>query len=108
MAEEYAINIFLDDEKLKKLDEAGLNGAVKEIQGKKAIEVAVSKKEHKKLTKTFADLDFDDSNACVLPQEAEDMLFNMIIDMKTVDVMKVYIMKAYSPTAGKEIRSRMH
>ena len=31
---DYYINIFLDDEKLKKIEEAGLAGEIKEIDGK--------------------------------------------------------------------------
>lgn len=108
MAGDYFITIYLDDEKAKSLDEAGLAGQIKEVQGKKALQVDVSAKEHKKLTKTFPDLVFDDTNACVLPEESEDMLFNMIIDMKTIDVMKVYILKAYSPLAGKQPRTKVH
>lgn len=105
---DYYITIYLDDEKTKKLDEAGLAGQIKEVQGKKAIQVDVTSKEHKKLTKTFPDLSFDETNACVLSEESEDMLFNMIIDMKTIDVMKVYIMKAYNPLAGKQPRTKVH
>jgi hypothetical protein len=108
MAADFAITIYMDDEKLKGLEEAGLAANVTEVQGKKAIQVPCTSKEQKKLTKSFPDLAFDASNACVLPQEAEGMLFNMILDMKTLEVMKIYIMKAYNPLAGKEIRSKAH
>jgi hypothetical protein len=107
MAGDYLINIYLDDEKIKKLEEAGLSDNIKEIKGKKAIQVEVTAKDQKKLTKAFPNLEFDESNACVLPKEPEDMLFNMIVQMKTLDVMKVYILKAYSPTAGKEPRHKV-
>ncbi len=103
---DFYINIFLDDEKLKKIEEAGLSGDVKEIDGKKALQVEVSKKEQKKLVKGFPDLTFDDSNACVLPEQGENTLLNIILDMKMLDVMKVAILKLYNPLAGRSIEGR--
>ena len=103
---DFYINIFLDDEKLKKVEEAGLSGEVKEINGKKAIQVEISKKEKKKLVKGFPDLTFDDSNACILPEEGENTLLNMILEMGTLDVMKVAIIKLYNPLAGRSIEGR--
>jgi hypothetical protein len=103
---DYYINIFLDDEKLKKIEDAGLAGQVQEIDGKKAIQVAVNKKEQKKLVKGFSDLTFDASNACVLPAEAEKTLMGFIIDNKSLDVMKFAILKLYSPLAGRDVFGR--
>jgi hypothetical protein len=103
---DYYINIFLDDEKLKKIEDAGLAGQVQEIDGKKAIQVGVNKKEQKKLVKGFSDLTFDASNACVLPAEAEKTLMGFIIDNKSLDVMKFAILKLYSPLAGRDVFGR--
>ena len=103
---DFYINIFLDDDKLKKLEEAGLSGGVKEIDGKKALRIDVTKKEKKKLLKGFPDLTFDDSNACILPEEAENTLMNIILDIKMLDVMKVAILKLYNPLAGRDISGR--
>jgi hypothetical protein len=103
---DYYINIFLDDEKLKKIEYAGLAGQVQEIDGKKAIQVGVNKKEQKKLVKGFSDLTFDASNACVLPAEAEKTLMGFIIDNKSLDVMKFAILKLYSPLAGRDVFGR--
>jgi hypothetical protein len=99
------INLFLDDEKIKKVEEAGLADNIITIDGKKALQVEMSKKEQKKLIKGFPDLSFDESNACCLPDEADAQLFNIICDMKTLDVMKVAIIKLYNPLAGKALRS---
>ena len=41
---DYYVNIFMDDEKLKKIESAGLADQVKEIDGKKAIQVDLTKK----------------------------------------------------------------
>ena len=103
---DFYINIFLDDEKLKKIEGAGLSGEVKEIDGKKAIQVEVTKKEQKKLVKGFPDLTFDDSNACVLPEQGENTLLNIILELKMLDVMKVAIIKLYNPLAGRSVEGR--
>jgi hypothetical protein len=102
---DYLINVFLDDAKMKTIEGAGLAGHVKDIAGKKAIQVPVNEKEQKKLVKGFPNLQFDASNACVLPPEAENKLVDIIGQLKVLDVMKVAIMKIYSPLAGKAPRS---
>ena len=104
---DFYINVFMNDEKQKKLDGAGLASQIKEVGGKKAIQVEVSAKEQKKLIKGFSELVFDASNACVLPETAEATLLDIVCNMKTIDVMKVAIMKIYSPLAGKAHRSAM-
>ncbi|MBA4368451.1 MAG: hypothetical protein C0403_12540 [Desulfobacterium sp.] len=102
---DYLINLFLDDKKMQVIEGAGLAGQVKDIGGKKAIQVKVSEKEQKKLSKGFPDLEIDSSNAYVLPAEAENKLLDIISQMKTLDVMKAAIIKLYNPLAGKAPRS---
>ena len=102
---DYLINIFLDDDNRKKVEAAGMGDKIKDIDGKKAIQVELGAKEHKKLIKGFPDLSFDSNNACVLPPEAEAKLLAIVLDMKTTDVMKFAIMKIYNPLAGKAPRA---
>jgi hypothetical protein len=104
---DYFINVFLDDAKLKTIEAAGLTDKVVDLDGKKAVQVEMTKKEQKKIAKGFAGLTFDSANACVLPEEAEATLLNIIADMKTLDVMKFAIMKLYNPLAGKAPRAAM-
>ena len=103
---DFFINIFLDDEKLKKIEEAELADQVIEIDGKKAVQVGMTKKDKKKLIKGFEELTFDDSNACVLPEDGENTLLGIITDMKSVDVMKFAITKLYNPLAGRDVFGR--
>ncbi len=103
---DFFINVFLDDEKLKKIEEAELADQVIEIDGKKAIQVGMTKKDKKKLIKGFEELTFDDSNACVLPEDGENTLLGIITDMKSVDVMKFAITKLYNPLAGRDVFGR--
>jgi hypothetical protein len=104
---DYYINVFLDEEKLKRLEAAGLASRVQEIGGRKAVQVGMDKMDQKKLLKGFPDLTFDASNACVLPDQAEKILLDVIGNTKTLEVMKIAIMKLYNPLAGKALRSKM-
>lgn len=101
---DYTINLFLDDEKLKKIEGAGLADSILTIDGKKAVQVGMSAKEQKKLVKGLPDMKCE-GNTCELPSEAAGKLTDIIADMKTLDVMKFAIMKLYNPLAGKAPRS---
>lgn len=104
---DYLINVFLDDEKKKMVEDVGLGSQIVEIEGKKAVQVPVTAKEQKKLSKGFPDMPFDSSNCCVLPSPAEKTLFDFVMSLKTLDVMKVAILKLYNPLAGKDLRSKI-
>jgi hypothetical protein len=105
---DYCINVFLDDEQQKKMAEIGLGDHITEIEGKKAVQVAMSPKDQKKLKKGFPDLEFDEANACVLPDDAQITLVDIILNTKSLDVMKFAITKLYNPLAGKAIRSKVY
>ena len=104
---DYTITIYLDAEKTKKIEDAGLAGEIREIGGKKAIQVGLTEKEQKKLAKGFPELNFNSPATCVLPEAAENTLFNIIVSMKTLDVMKGAIMKLYNPLSGRELRAKV-
>ena len=103
---DFYINIFLDEDKRKRLEEVGLGDQIGEIDGKKAVQVGVTKKEKKKLVKGFPGLEFDASNAGVLPEDGEKTLMDMITTTKSLDCMKVAITKLYNPLAGKDLRAK--
>ena len=104
---DYYINVFLDDAKKAKLTDAGLTDKIVTIDGKEAIQVPMTSKELKKISKGFDGLTCDDTNACELPADAEDKLMGIIADTKTIDVMKFAIMKLYNPLAGKAPRAAL-
>lgn len=103
---DFYINVFLDDAKLKQIEDAGLADKITEIDGKKAIQVEMTKKDKKKLVKGFESLTFDDSNTCVLPENGTNTLMAVISEVKTLDCMKFAIMKLYNPLAGRGISGR--
>jgi hypothetical protein len=97
----------MNDERMKQMQEAGLADQIKDIGGKKAVQVPFGDKEQKKLVKAFPDLAFDASNTCVLPEQAENTLLGFVVQNKTLDVMKFAILKLYNPLAGKDLRSKV-
>lgn len=103
---DYCINLFLDEAQQKKIEELGLGAHIREIGGKKAVQVAMSEKDQKKLKKGFPDLQFNESNECVLPEKAQLTLMDIIFNLKSLDVMRFAITKLYNPLAGKELRSK--
>jgi len=105
MADAY-VNIFLNDDKVKQLQEAGLAGEIKTIDGKQAVQVGMTSKDQKKLVKGYEGLNFDAQNACVLPEKGSEILWKIIIDMKSIDVMKFAITKLYNPLAGRDVFGR--
>jgi len=105
MADAY-INIFLDDEKMKQLGDIGLSDRVTDIGGKKAIQVEMTKKDFKKLEKGIPGLSLDAANGCVLPDDKGALLWKIICDMKSLDVMKFAITKLYNPLAGRDVFGR--
>ncbi|MEW6667737.1 MAG: hypothetical protein AB1512_21215 [Thermodesulfobacteriota bacterium] len=105
---DYCVNVFLNEEQEKKIQELGLGSHIREIEGKKAVQVAMSEKDQKKLKKGFPDLEFSASNECVLPESAQLTLIDIILNVKSLDVMKFAISKLYNPLAGKELRSKIH
>lgn len=105
---QYCINVFLDAEQEQKIKDAGLGEHILDIEGKKAVKVPLGDKEHKKLVKAFPNLAFDPGDACVLPDQATKTLLDIITSSKTIDCMKVAILKLYNPLAGKELRSKIH
>lgn len=103
---DFYINIILDGEKLKKVEDAGLADQIVEVDGKKAIRVGMTKKDRKKLEKGFDNLTFDAANGCVLPEAGENTLLKIVLDMKSIDVMKFAITKLYNPLAGRDVFGR--
>jgi hypothetical protein len=100
------INVFLNDDKVKQLQEAGLAGQIQTIDGKQAVQVAMTSKDQKKLVKGYPGLTFDAQNACVLPEKGEEILWKIMLDMKSTDVMKFAITKLYNPLAGRDVFGR--
>ena len=110
MAKDYLINVFLDDDKIKKLEESGLGEHITEVDGKKAITVTLPQKNQRKFGKAFPKTVLNDQTAEVdgFPEDAASLLFDVVIENKTVEVMHLFLMKAFKPLAGRPLRTRIH
>ena len=110
MARDYLIKISPDDEKIKKLEEAGLGDHITEVGGKKVIKVTLPQKNQRKFGKAFPMAVLNDQTGEVdgLPEDAANLLFDVVIENKTVEVMHLFLMKAFKPLAGKALRSAIH
>ncbi len=106
MAVDYTIKISLDDEKVKKLEEAGLGGNIKD----KVLEVPMPQKNKRKFVKAFPGAVLNDGTGEIteFPQEAADILLDTILEHKLLEVVHLFLMKTYKPVAGKEIRRTLH
>lgn len=102
----YFINTPLNEKRLASINGIGLGNEVMEMNSTKIIQVTMNPKEHKKLIKGFCDLTFDENNACVLPEDQNDILMDLILQTHSIDIMKVAIMKLYNPLAGRDVFGR--
>lgn len=110
MARDYLINVSLDDEKINKLEEAGLGDHITEVDGKKVIKVALPQKNQRKFGKAFPKAVLNDQTGEVddFPEDAANLLFDLISETKAVEVIHLFLMKAFKPLAGRPLRTRVH
>jgi hypothetical protein len=110
MARDYIVKIVLDDEKMKKVEEVGLGDHITEVGGKKVVKVSLPDKNQRKFRKTFPETVLNDQTGEVddLPEDATNLLFDVVVENKTVEVMHLFLMKAFKPLAGKELRRAVH
>ena len=106
MAIDYTIKLTLDEEKVKKLEEAGLGGSIRD----KVLEVPMPQKNKRKFVKAFPKAVLNDGTGEIteFPQEGADLLVDTIAENKMLEVMHLFLMKAFKPLAGKEIRRSIH
>jgi hypothetical protein len=110
MARDYLITVPLDDEKIKKLEEAGLGGQITEVGGKKVIQVTLPQRNQRKFGKAFPKAVLNDKTGEVdgFPEDAANLLFDVVIENKTVEVIHLFLLKAFKPLAGRELRRAIH
>lgn len=110
MDRDYQIKILLDDEKIKKLTQAGLDMHITEEEGEKLLKITLFQKNQRKFKKAFPDAVLNEQTGQVdkFPDDAASMLFDTIIEYKTMDVIQFFLLKAFKPLAGKEIRHAIH
>jgi len=110
MGRDYLINISLDDKKIKKLEEAGLGDHIIEVDGKKVIKVSLPQKNQRKFGKAFPKSVLNEQTGEVddFPEDAANLLFDIVIETKAVEVIHLFLAKAFDPLAGRPLRTRVH
>jgi len=96
MAEEtYPINLWINEERLEKLQAAGLASMTKEVlAGLKVLAVPNTAAQRDKVLKIFTMAKFDTATTKSienLPREIKDKIFDLVVKKKTLDVMDDFI-----------------
>jgi len=109
MARDYQIKILLDDEKVSRLQKAGLDTHSEE-EGKKTIKITLPQKNQRKFRKAFPQAVLNEQTGEIdnFPEDAATMLFDAVIEYKTVEVMHLFLLKSYKPLAGRVPRQKVH
>ncbi|MEW6067109.1 MAG: hypothetical protein AB1610_02270 [Nitrospirota bacterium] len=96
MAEEtYPINIWINEERLEKLQAAGLASMTKEVlAGLKVIAVPNTAEQRDKILKLFTMAKYDAATTRSIenmPRQIKDQIFDLVIKKKSLDVMNDFI-----------------
>lgn len=95
MAETYPINIWINEERLAKLQKAGLDALTQEmLAGLKVLRVPTNEKQRDEVLKIYPMAKYDSATTKtieLLPKAVKDKIFDMVIDKKKVDIMDDYI-----------------
>ena len=96
MAEEtYPINLWINEERLEKLQAAGLAGMCKEVlAGLKVLAVPNTAEQRDKVLKIFPMAKFDTATTKsieLLPKTIKDQIFDLIVKNKSLNVMSDFI-----------------
>jgi hypothetical protein len=95
MAEEtYPINLWINEERLEKLQAAGLAGMCKEVLAGLKVLVPNTAGQRDKILKIFPMAKFDTATTKsieLLPKTVKDKIFDLVVSKKTLNVMDDFI-----------------
>ena len=95
MAETYPINIWINEERLEKLQKAGLADMAKEVlAGLKVLPVPNTAEQRDKVLKLFPMAKFDSATTKtieLLPKQVKDTIFDLVVQKKTLEVMDDFL-----------------
>jgi hypothetical protein len=95
MAETYPINVWINEERYQKLQEAGLGQMAQEmLAGLKVLRVPTTEQQRDEILKKYPMAKFDSATTKsieLLPRAVKDKIFNLIVQKKTVDVMAEFL-----------------
>lgn len=92
---QYPINIWVNEERFAKLQEAGLSGMTKEaMAGLKVIFVYANDEQKEKILKVYPTAKFDSATTKsieLLPRKVKDEIFDLVVKNKTIDVLDEFL-----------------
>ena len=95
MAETYPINVWINEERLEKLQQAGLADMAQEaFAGLKKLAVPANEQQRDALLEKFPMAKFDSATTGsieLLPRDAKDRVFQLVIENKTLDVIDAFL-----------------
>jgi hypothetical protein len=95
MAETYPINVWINEERLEKLQAAGLAAMAKEVlAGLKVLPVPNSAEQRDEILKIFPTAKFDAATTKsieLLPKAVKDQIFDLVVKKKSLEVMGEFI-----------------
>ena len=95
MAEKYPINLWVNEERYEKLQQAGLADMCEEmLAGLKVIRVYADDAQKDTILKVFPTAKFDASTTKsieLLPRDVKDKIFDKVIEKKSVDMMDDFL-----------------
>lgn len=98
MAETYPINIWINEERFKALQDAGLANLLKEeLAGMKVLIVPCNAEQRDQILKLFPTAKYDEATTKsieLLPKEVKDKIYNLVVQRQSLNVMDEFIKKA--------------
>ena len=98
MAEIYPINIWINEERLKRLQKAGLADMAQEaFAGLKKLAVPANEKQKEAILKKFPMAKFDSATTKsieLLPKDIKDKIFDLVVTNKTLDVLDTFLARS--------------
>ena len=95
MAETFPINVWINEERYQKLQEAGLAQMAQEmLAGLKVLRVPTTAEERDEILKKYPMAKYDSATTKsieLLPRDVKDKIFNLIVQKKTVNVMGQFL-----------------
>lgn len=95
MAEKYPINIWINDERYKKLQEAGLADMTEDVlAGMRVLKLQCTEEQKDQILKVYPMAKFDTATTRsieLLPPQVKDKMFNLVVKNKSLDVVEEFL-----------------
>lgn len=95
MSEKYPINIWINDERYEKLEDAGLANMTEDVlAGMKVLKLQCTEEQKDQILKVYPMAKFDTATTRsieLLPPQVKDKMFNLVVKNKSLDVVEEFL-----------------